>query len=152
MINFSLLMVPESGISLESLWEQSLPALIEVLGESRYTVLPDDTVEAVGVHRLRHTYRLEPGPATLAAGFTKTGGGKVEFVLDGDNFGMTLDPGQKDQLLWMRLVVLGVQFTERFAVVPTVCDPACMAARRGSPERLPNDGEPSAPSLSPDTV
>lgn len=151
MINFSLLMVPESEISPESLWERALPAVIEVLGDCGYTVFPDDTF-AVGDHRVRHTYRLEPGPATLAAGFTKAGGGKVEFVLDGDNFGMALAPGQKDQLLWMRLVVLGVQCAERFAVVPTVCDPALMAGRLGSPERMPNDREPSAPSSSPDAV
>jgi hypothetical protein len=61
-------------------------------------------------------------------------------------------PGQKDQMLWMRLVVLGVKFAETFAVVPSVYDPAFMAERPGSPEGLPNGGEPSAPSPSPDAV
>jgi hypothetical protein len=152
MINFSLLIVPESAISPKSLWEKSLPTLIELLGDYGYTIVSDDTVEAVGIHRLRHTYRLEPGPATLTAGFTTTGDGKVEFVLDGDNFGMALAPGQKDQLLWMRLVVLGVQFAETFAVISNVCDPACMAERPGRPERPPNDSEPSTPSPSPGAV
>jgi hypothetical protein len=107
------------------------------LGGCGYTVFGDDTVEAVGQHRFIHTYRLEPGPATLTVGFTKFGGGKVEFVLDGDNFGLALAPGQKDQLLWMRLVVLGVQFAETFGVISNVCDPAWMAERPGRPERPP---------------
>lgn len=52
MINFSLLIVPESAISPKSLWEESLPTLIELLGDWGYSIVSDDTVEAVGVHRL----------------------------------------------------------------------------------------------------
>jgi hypothetical protein len=152
MINFSLLVVPESAISPKGLWEKSLPAVIEVLGDRGYSAFADDTVEAIGDHRFLCTYQLDPGPATLTAGFTKTGGGKVEFVLDGDKFGMSLVAGEKDQVLWMRLVSLGVQFAEMFAVVPNVVDPALMADAPGGTEGLSNGHEPSPPTPSPDAV
>ena len=60
MINYSLLVVPESAISPKGLWEKSLPAVIEILGDCGYSAFADGTVEAIGDHRYLSTYRLDP--------------------------------------------------------------------------------------------
>jgi hypothetical protein len=153
MINFSLLNVSGSSISPKSLWDKALPAVIEVLTDCGYTVFADDTVEIIGDHKYRRQYRLGPDPATLTASFSRADGGKVEFVLAGDRFGMALVPGQNDPLLWMRLVVLGVRLAETFSVVPSVCDPAFAGGTGLTPEQ-PDDAEQPLPlaTPSPDTV
>jgi hypothetical protein len=50
MINFSLSLTSESTITLTSLWETVLQAVINVLAQSGYTVNRDDITEAIGEH------------------------------------------------------------------------------------------------------
>lgn len=49
--------------------------------------------------------------------------GEIRFVLDGDRFGATVAGRDTDQVLWMRLVTLGVEFAGRYCIEPTVWDP-----------------------------
>jgi hypothetical protein len=134
MINFSVLMTPQSTISLDDLSEAALPEVIEQLTESGYTVEEEDSPRA-DVEQLRphRKYRLEPGPATLTAVTDRTGDGSIRFVLTGPKFGMRFGSEEADPVLWMRLVSLGVKFGETYIVVPSVIDPDFVIGGAGSP-------------------
>lgn len=126
MINFTVIMTPQSTISLQGLWQAVLPEVIGQLRESGYTVdeiEPGDPAHAVPLHRGVHQYRVEPGPATLTALTNDADEGSVQFVLTGPRFGMRFGTEEADPVLWMRLVTLGVRFGETYAVVPSVVDP-----------------------------
>jgi hypothetical protein len=66
MINFSVLMTPESKVSLDDLWEAALPEVIEQVAASGYTVEEveeEDSAQAAVEQLRRHRgYRLEPRP------------------------------------------------------------------------------------------
>jgi hypothetical protein len=123
MINFSVLMTPQSKISLEGLWEATLPEVIAQLTEAGYSVDEDDTAQAPALHGLLRKYRVEPGPATLTAVTNDTDAGSIQFVLTGPKFGMRFGTEEADPVLWMRLVSLKVKFGESYLVVPSVVDP-----------------------------
>jgi hypothetical protein len=136
MINFSVLMTPQTTISLDQLRDAALPEVIEQLRECGYTVeeVEDDPPQA-GVKQLRphQTYRLEPGPATLTAVTNPTDGGSIQFVLTGPKFGMRFGTEEADPVLWMKLVTLGVRLGETYMVVPSVVDPDFVIGGTGSP-------------------
>jgi hypothetical protein len=122
MINMSLSVAPESTISLGSLWEKAVPAVIDELAHCGYTVNHEDMAKANMEHGFRQQYRLEPGPATLTAARRTADAGSVEFVLDGEKFGMAGSPG-KDPVVWMRLLTLGIRLAGTYNVVPVTADP-----------------------------
>jgi hypothetical protein len=123
MINFSLMMTPESTITLNALWDRALPAVIQQLNDCGYTVDQADTAEAVGLHGFLRHYHLKPGPATLTATADDSGAGSIQFILDGSTFGTRRRSQEADPVLWMRLVTLGVQCAGTYMVVPNVVDP-----------------------------
>jgi hypothetical protein len=86
MINFSVLMTPRSKVSLEGLWEATLPEVIAQLTEAGYSADEDDTAQAPALHGLLRKYRVEPGPATLTAVTNDTDAGSIQFVLTGPKF------------------------------------------------------------------
>jgi hypothetical protein len=137
MINFSVLMTPESKISLDDLWEAALPEVIEQVTASGYTVEEikeeDSPPGAVEQLQPRRGYRLEPGPAGLIAVMNRTGEGSLQFVFTGPRFGMRFGTEEADPVLWMRLVTLGVRFGERHLVIPSVVDPDFVIGGGGNP-------------------
>jgi hypothetical protein len=50
MINISVFVTPESTISLGSLWEKAVPAVINELAHCGYTVNNDDMAKAIREH------------------------------------------------------------------------------------------------------
>ncbi len=135
MINFSLSLTSESAISLTSLWETALPAVIYELAQSGYAFNEDDITEAIGENGFGKQYPLEPGLATLTAARKTEDGGIVQFLLDGDKFGKAGAAG-KDPVLWMRLITLGVRLAATHNVVPIISDPDAAADDPSSPVRL----------------
>ena len=123
MINFSLLMTSRSMISLDALWDTSLPAVVSQLSDRGYSVEQDHMLEAAGRRGLVKKFPVRPGPATLTAARNDTGDGSIEFVLDGASFGRSTGAARRDAVLWMQLVGLGVQFSEAYAVESLVSDP-----------------------------
>ena len=136
MINFSVLMTPQTTISLDGLWEAALPEVIEQLRDSGYTVeeVKEDDPPQAAVKQLRphQTYRLEPGPATLTAVTDPAGDGTIQFLLTGPKFGMRFGTEEADPVLWMRLVTL-VKLGETYMVVASVVDPDFVIGGTGSP-------------------
>jgi hypothetical protein len=47
----------------------------------------------------------------------------IEILHEGSKFGIGRVPGEKDQVLWMGLVQLGLRLGETYAVLPSVTDP-----------------------------
>jgi|SRR5215204_4087551 len=123
MIKFLLQMTPQSSISLEGLLAQALPSVIATLSESGYAVDQEPTSEALDDFGSLRQYRLEPGAGTLCAATNKTDGGSVQFTLDGAKFGVAAEGVRGDPVVWMRLVVLGVQLRETYSVLSSVSDP-----------------------------
>jgi hypothetical protein len=66
-------------------------------------------------------YRFEPGGGTLWAAINKTDGGSVLFTLGGAKFGAA--DGVRCDPVVRRLVALGVQLREMYAVLSSVSDP-----------------------------
>ena len=87
MISFSLSLTSESTITLTSLSETALQAVVNALAQSGYTANQDDITEAIGEHGFGQQYHLEPGPATLTAARKTEDRGIVQFVLAGEKFG-----------------------------------------------------------------
>lgn len=132
-INFSLLLVPESTISLDGLWTTALLAVTDQLRDCGYTIEQADAAEAAGEHGLLQKYRLKPDLATLTAATNATGS-SIQFLLGGDKFGRkTAADDHKDPVVWMRLVTLGVHYNEAYTVVPNVSDPDFATGAAGSP-------------------
>jgi hypothetical protein len=123
MINFSLLLTAQSTVTVERLLKTALPAVIAALNESGYAVDDTPMSETVDERGWARQYRVEPGPATLLAATKKTDGGSVQFTLNGAKFGSAAGGLDRDPVLWMRLVVVGVQFRNSSAVVASVVDP-----------------------------
>src|SRR5205807_9575597 len=120
-INFSLVPTPESTISIDQLWEAALPKVLAGLSECGYVGHEVD-VQAVNSRGLTKRYRIQPGPGTLSA--TKDGvNGSIQFVLNGDKFGLGRVGHPKNPLAWMRLVQIGFEFGALHKVLPKVCDP-----------------------------
>jgi hypothetical protein len=138
LINFTVLMTPQTTISLDALWQAALPEVIAEIKGSGYTVEEvedgDPAQPAVTPLRSHQTYRLEPGPATLTAVLNPTDDGSIQFALTGPRFGMRFGTDQADPVLWMRLVTLGVRLGETYMVVPSVVDPDFVIGGSGSPE------------------
>jgi hypothetical protein len=61
---------------------------------------------------------VRPGAPT-----NKTDGGSVQFTLHGAKFGILGDVLDRDPLVWMRLVDLGVQLKETYNIPLSVSDP-----------------------------
>lgn len=146
MINISWFVTPESTILLGSLWEKAVPAVIDELAHCGYTVDHDDIAKANMEHGFRQQSRLEPGPATLTAARKTAQDGSVQFVLDGEKFGMAGSPG-KDPVVWMRLLTLGLRLAGSYSVVPLTADPdsgpASRQARNHSSDRT-REASPAA--------
>lgn len=147
MINFSLVILPGSTITLADLWEQTLAAVVTELVFCGYTVDEVSNAKAGGERTVR-TYRVDPGGATMRA-FINTTDGSVRFVLDGDGFAMSSPARETDPVLWMRLVQLGIELGESYAVRPSVSDPDFALGMRSvmppsdTPDRIV--GEDAAP-------
>jgi hypothetical protein len=136
MITYSVLMTPQSTISLQGLFDVALPEVIEQVTDSGYTVeeiTDDDAAQAVPLQGAARQYRVEPGPATLSAVTNKADEGSIQFVLTGPRFGMRFGTEQADPVLWMRLVTLGVRLGETYLVIPSVIDPDFVIGGSGSP-------------------
>jgi hypothetical protein len=133
MIHFTLGMTPESTITVDALRQQALAAVIDELIDRGYTVNHDD--RAGQVIPLGTSYRLEPGPATLTLRTTGGVPGSIEFLLEGDKFGMAGRRTENDPVVWMRLWTLGHRLGNAYKVVPHVSAPDIAA---GPSTLLPN--------------
>ena len=100
-----------------------MPRVIRELSDCGYTVQTEAMAEAFHEHALTRRYQLEPGPATLTATTSSVEGASIQFVLDGNKFGMAGGARETDPVLWMRLVGIGVLFSEGYNVLPSVSDP-----------------------------
>ena len=119
MINFSLMMTPESTVSVDGLCSAALPGVLSVLAERGYAVSegsPSGWPLPGGVRE----FSVGPGLLRVSAD-----GGGVEFALQGPDFGIVgIDAGAgHDAVLWMRLLTLGLQLQQAHAVVAAVSDP-----------------------------
>ncbi len=120
----TLILVPESTTSLDGVWNEALPAVIDELEAGGYTVDRDELLEAAAEHGWLQKFRVEPGPATLTAAANTGGGGSIQFDLGGERFGQKgLRYGNHDEALWDRLEALGNQLSAAHTVVATIGDP-----------------------------
>ena len=88
-------------------------AVTEMLADCCYQVCRDASQPAVpdlDAAGLVQRYTIEPGPASLTMQTAVSGGG-VEFVFEGPRFGIGGQVGDKDLVLWTRLVTLGAENT-----------------------------------------
>jgi hypothetical protein len=138
MIDFSLLLTQDSTISVEYLRQTALPAVVGELDECGYAVDQDDTAAAADEHGLVHQYRIAPRPASMRVTSSDIGQGGMQFRLTGDKFGRATGAGEKDPVLWMRLVVLGFRLSQAYTLVSDVSDP-------DFPTTLPSPGAQSSP-------
>lgn len=127
MINLSLLLVPESTVSIEALWERVLRSVVNVLHRSGYVVDPDIACEAIDEHGFTQQYQIVPGPATLTGARDDRGSGSVEIVLCGQKFGLADALADKDAVLWDRLDALRHSLDEAFFLASLICDPSAAA-------------------------
>ncbi len=130
----TLILVPESTTSLDGVWNEALPAVIDELEAGGYTVDRDELLEAAAEHGWLQKFRVEPGPATLTAAANISGGGSIVFDLKGEKFGQKgLRYGNYDEVLWDRLEALGNQLSAAHTVVATIGDPDFVAGGPGAP-------------------
>jgi hypothetical protein len=122
MITLLLEMTPQADVSLHGLWAQALPAVINTLSQSGYSVDQEPTSETVDHIGSLRQYRLEPGAGRLWAATNNTDGGSIRFTLDGVKFGIPGDVLDRDPVVWMGLVVLGVQLQQMHSVLASVSD------------------------------
>ena len=123
MITFSLTAGPQSSITIDDLWDESVAAVTEVLTNRGYTLEPVPAVVDTSEHAQYACYQLHPAGGVLQT--TQTlGADTIEFVLDGPWFGKATSSQMTDQVLWMQLVHLGRKWTELYAIIALVRDPA----------------------------
>ncbi|MEX3651147.1 hypothetical protein ABFW14_00680 [Mycolicibacterium fortuitum] len=129
MIKFALRITADSSITPDELARAALPEVISILEKGAHsvgepTVLDDD-------HQRSHLeYALEPGPARLTVDTDYRLPGGIEFVLSGRRFGRTTAADHdRDQALWMRLIVLGVTLADLHQITHHTSDPDLDAGR-----------------------
>ncbi len=61
----TLILVPESTTSLDGVWNEALPAVIDEFEAGGYTVDRDELLEAAAEHGWLQKFRVAPDPATL---------------------------------------------------------------------------------------
>ena len=130
----TLILVPESTTSLDGVWNEALPAVIDELEVGGYTVDREELLEAATEHGWLQKFRVEPGPATLTAVANTSGGGSIVFDLRGERFGQKgLRYGNHDEALWDKLEALANRLSATHTVVPTIGDPDFVTGGPGAP-------------------
>lgn len=133
-IKMTLILGPESTTSLDGVWNEALPAVIDELEAGGYTVDRDELFEAATEHGWLQKFRVEPSPATLTAAANTSGGGSIVFDLRGERFGQKgLRYGNHDEALWDKLEALANRLGAAHAVVPTIGDPDFVTGGPGAP-------------------
>ena len=133
-IKMTLILVPESTTSLDGVWNEALPAVIDELEVGGYTVDREELLEAATEHGWLQKFRVEPGPATLTAAANTSGGGSIVFDLRGERFGQKgLRYGNHDEALWDKLEALANRLGAAHTVVPTIGDPDFVTGGPGAP-------------------
>lgn len=122
MIELTFVLLPESNLSLEQLWRVALAGVVGELVACGYAVAGTSSAGPGRQYEIAGTYQVHPGPASMTV-TTDAGAGRLQFALNGAQFGKRAPGHDHDALLWMRLIVLGMRLSQAHSIVAHTTDP-----------------------------